>query len=132
MDRDLELGQPGLAKTFMAKIADSDALMISFAEHNGSYSAAYKNLFDWASRIGKVFQHKPLVLLSTSPGAGGGANVLAAATKSAQFFAGHVKASLAIPSFYDNFDVELGRLKHQELKIQLVETVNKLQELEYL
>lgn len=50
-DREEELGQPDLAKEFLAKITASDAIVISFAEHNGSYSAAYKNLFDWCSRI---------------------------------------------------------------------------------
>jgi len=130
VDREQELGHPELAKAFMAKVAASDAVMISFAEHNGSYSAAYKNLFDWCSRIGqKVFQEKPLVLLSTSPGARGGASVLAAATSSAPFFAGHVKASLSIPSFYENFDVERGTLKNEALKTKLVEAVSQLREL---
>jgi len=130
VDREAELGHPELAKAFLSKIATSDALMISFAEHNGSYSAAYKNLFDWSSRIGpKVFQDKPMVLLATSPGARGGASVLAAATGSAPFFAGHVKASLAIPSFYENFDVERGLFRNEELNTQLIEAVNQLQEL---
>jgi NAD(P)H-dependent FMN reductase len=130
VDREQELGQPEPAKAFMAKVAASDAVMISFAEHNGSYSAAYKNLFDWSSRIGpKVFQDKPLILLSTSPGARGGASVLAAATGSAPFFAGHVKASLSIPSFYENFDVERGVLKNQDLKIKLIAAVSTLREL---
>ena len=129
VDREQELGQPERAKAFMAKVAASDAVMISFAEHNGSYSAAYKNLFDWCSRIGqKVFQDKPLVLLSTSPGARGGASVLAAATSSAPFFAGHVIASLSIPSFHENFDVERGMLKNEVLKTRLVEAVSKLGE----
>ena len=109
VDKEVELGNPPLAKAFLLKVASSDAVIISFAEHNGSYSAAYKNLFDWCSRIGqKVFHDKPLVLLSTSPGASGGASVLTEATKSAPFFAGRVKASLSIPSFYDNFDLEHG------------------------
>lgn len=130
-DREAELGHPELAKIFMSKLADSDALMISFAEHNGSYSAAYKNLFDWSSRMGKkVFQDKPMVLLATSPGARGGASVLAAATSSAPFFAGHVKASLAIPNFYENFDVERGTLRNEELKAQLIEAVSRLNVLE--
>lgn len=130
MDREAELGHPELAKAFLSRIAASDALMISFAEHNGSYSVAYKNLFDWSSRIGqKVFQDKPMVLLSTSPGAGGGSSVLAAATGSAPFFAGHVKASLSIPSFYENFDVERGTLRNEELKSRLIEAVSRLQEL---
>ena len=74
VDKEKELGHPQLAQVFMAKIAANDAIIISFAEHNGSYSAAYKNLFDWCSRINpKVFQDKPLVLLSTSPGPRGAA-----------------------------------------------------------
>jgi len=129
MDREAELGQPELAKAFLSRIAASDALMISFAEHNGSYSAAWKNLFDWSSRIGqKVFQGKPMVLLATSPGARGGTSVLAAATGSAPFFAGHVKASLAIPSFYENFDVEHNTLRNEAIKTQLIEAANKLRE----
>ena len=47
-DRELKLGQPDLAKQFLQKIGNADALLISFAEHNGSYSAAYKSLFDWS------------------------------------------------------------------------------------
>jgi len=129
-DREEELGHPELAKAFMAKVAASDAVMISFAEHNGSYSAAYKKLFDWSSLIGqKVFQDKPMVMLATSPGARGGASVLAVATSSAPFFAGHVKASLAIPSFYENFDVERGTLKNEELNAKLIEAVNQLRKL---
>jgi len=129
-DREAELGHPELAKIFMAKVAASDAVMISFAEHNGSYSAAWKNLFDWVSRINpKVFQDKPMVLLSTSPGARGGASVLAAATDSAPRFGGHVKASLAIPSFYENFDVERGTLRNEELNAKLIEAVGQLREL---
>ncbi len=44
-DKEKEIGQPELAKAFLAKIGDSDALIISFAEHNGSYAAAYKRPF---------------------------------------------------------------------------------------
>ncbi|GJI99943.1 FMN reductase [Duganella rhizosphaerae] len=130
IDREAASGHPELAKAFLQKIAACDAMIISFAEHNGSYSAAFKNLFDWCSRIEpKVFQNKPQVFLSTSPGARGGASVLAAATGSAPFFGGHVKASLAIPSFHDNFDLERGVLKHEELNAQLVKAVGLLKEL---
>ena len=68
-EREQQLGQPDLAKKFFAKIGAADALVVSFAEHNGTYSAAYKNLFDWTSRIDqKLFQNKPTLLLATSPG----------------------------------------------------------------
>lgn len=130
VDKEQELGHPELAKDFMSKISASDAVMISFAEHNGSYSAAYKNLFDWCSRISqKVFQDKPMVMLSTSPGARGGASVLAAATGSAPFFADHVRASVSIPSFYENFDVERGTLRNQSQRAKLAEAVGRLKEL---
>ncbi len=126
-DREQELGQPQLAQDFFAKIGNADAVMISFAEHNGSYSAAYKNLFDWCSRINsKVYQGKPMVLLSTSPGPGGAGSVLAAATNSMQFFDGDVKATLSVPSFNDNFDIENGALSNLDLDAKLREAVASL------
>lgn len=128
-DREAELGQPELAKAFLDKIGNSDALIISFAEHNGSYTVAYKNIFDWASRINpKVFQNKPMLLLATSPGPGGASSVLATAVASAPYFDGVVKASLSVPSFYDNFDIERGRINNDEIGRQLLTTVNRLQE----
>lgn len=126
-DKEEELGQPEAAKRFFNKLGKSDAIIISFAEHNGSYTAAYKNLFDWASRINqKVFQEKPMLLLSTSPGPGGAGTVLAAATGSAPYFAGQVKASLSVPSFYDNFDIENNRLKNEEFQQQLTAAIDAL------
>jgi len=126
-DKEVELGQPELAKAFLAKIANSDALIISFAEHNGSYAVAYKNIFDWASRINpKVFQNKPMVMLATSPGPGGASSVLATATASAPFFDGDVKTSLSIANFYDNFDTEKGRINNNEIDMQLFAAVNSL------
>ena len=126
-DREAGLGQPDLAREFLDKISNADAVMISFADHNGSYTVAYKNIFDWASRINpKVFQDKPMVLLATSPGPGGGSNVLASATASAPYFDGVVKASLSVPSFYDNFDIEQGRIINDEINGQLLVAVNSL------
>ncbi len=126
-DKEVEMGQPSLAKNFLSKIGDSDAVIISFAEHNGSYTAAYKNLFDWCSRINpKVFQNKPLVLLATSPGPGGAGSVLAAAEASAPYFDGEVKASLSIPNFYENFDLESASIKNSDIKGQLVSAVQSL------
>lgn len=127
VDREQELGHPQQAVSFMTKIEQSDAVIISFAEHNGSYSAAYKNIFDWCSRISpKVYQGKPMVLLSASPGQGGAGSVLAAAVKSMQFFDGHVKASLSVPNFRDNFDLDEGKLFNHELDLKLREALSHL------
>ncbi|MCJ8312468.1 MAG: NAD(P)H-dependent oxidoreductase [Saccharospirillaceae bacterium] len=125
-----EIGHPQLAKDFLAKIASCNGIIISFAEHNGSYTVAYKNIFDWCSRIEpKVFQNKSMVLLATSPGPGGGSNVLAAAVQSAPHFNGVVKASLSIPSFFDTFDREKKQLKHEELNEQFVDAIGHLDHL---
>ncbi|MEW6999518.1 NADPH-dependent FMN reductase [Colwelliaceae bacterium BS250] len=127
-DREAKLGKPELAQQFFDKLGSADAIMISFAEHNGSYTAAYKNLFDWTSRINqKVFQNKPMILLSTSPGPGGAGSVLAVATGSAPYFAGDVKGSFSLPSFYNNFDVENKTLTNTELQAELTAVVNQLQ-----
>jgi len=126
-DREAKLGQPALAKAFLDKIGNSDALIISFAEHNGSYTVAYKNLFDWASRIKpKVFQSKAMILLATSPGPGGASSVLATATSSAPFFDGEVKASLSIPDFYENFDSTQGIITNEEINTQLINAISQL------
>ncbi|HDY84456.1 hypothetical protein LCGC14_0584960 [marine sediment metagenome] len=121
VDKEAELGQPELAKAFLEKIAGSDLVVISFAEHNGSYSAAFKNLFDWCSRINnKVYQGKPLFLLATSPGPGGAQNVLSLAENASPHFDGHVKAAISVPSFYDNFDVESGKIMNHEINEKLI------------
>ncbi|QMU60800.1 MAG: NADPH-dependent FMN reductase [Gammaproteobacteria bacterium] len=124
-DKEKELGHPSLANDFLLKISGNDALIISFAEHNGSYTAAYKNLFDWCSRINtKVFQNKPMVLLATSPGPGGASNVLTTAKTSAPFFDGNVKASVSVPKFYENF--ESGKLINPEIDEQVHTAVKSL------
>ncbi|WP_286232817.1 NADPH-dependent FMN reductase [Thalassotalea sediminis] len=120
-------GIPDAAYHFARNITEADAILISFAEHNGNYTAAFKNLFDWVSRIDqKVYQGKPMVLLSTSPGPGGAKSVLALAENSAHFFDGKVLASLSIPSFYDNFDQETGKLINAELDEQLKAVLAKI------
>ena len=125
VDREQASGIPEAAKSLFRKIGESDALIISFAEHNGSYTAAYKNIFDWCSRIDqKVFQNKPVVFLSTSPGPGGASSVLAAATGSAPYFAAEVKGSLSVPGFKSNFDA--GRITNDELNAQLKSIVNSI------
>jgi len=127
VDKEIELGQPKLAKAFLHKLWKADVIIISFAEHNGTYTAAYKNLFDWCSRIEpKVFNNKPMLLLSTSPGARGGASVLSAAIKSIPYFGGKVIGSMAMPSFNDSFDVDANKLIDSELKDQLLNTIKSL------
>lgn len=126
-EREKELGQPEQAKQFFQAISDADLIVISFAEHNGSYTAAYKNVFDWTTRIDmKVFQGKPVIMLATSPGPGGASSVLAAASGSAPYFAADVKASISLPSFYDNFDMETALVTSEEFNRQLLDAIETL------
>jgi len=111
VDRQDAGGVPDLAHRFFDKIGAADALVISFAEHNGYYTAAYKNLYDWVSRIDRaVYQGKPMVLFSTSPGSRGASGVLERSVEVAERQGSDVRASLSLPSFNDNFDAETGAL----------------------
>lgn len=126
-DKEKEIGQPELAKAFLQKIAESDALIISFAEHNGSYAAAYKNVYDWCSRIEpKVYQGKPAVLLAASPGPRGGAGVLAVAVAAAPYQGIELKSSFSLPSFYDNFDMDKQAISDPTLGAALKAAVSGL------
>ena len=117
IDRENDDGVPQLAQDFYQKIGEADALIISYAEHNGSYTAAYKNIFDWASRVdSKVFQNKPTILMSASPGKRGGASVLEAAKTSAPFYGAGVLASFSVGSFHAVFDKNTKRLTDKDLK----------------
>ncbi len=126
VDKESTTGIPQLAQDFYAKIGNSDLIIISFAEHNGAYSAAFKNIFDWSSRINsKTFQEKPMLLLSTSPGPRGGATVLEIAKSRFPFQGGVMKGSFSLPSFGANFDSEKGIID-VDLKSQLLEIVNSV------
>jgi chromate reductase len=127
VDREAELGQPLLAQAFIDKIGTSDALIIAFAEHNGCYSAAYKNIYDWASRIeARVYQNKPMVLLATSPGGRGGNSVLELALAQIPRFGGDIRGSISVPSFFDNFDAARGEMTNPEIDAELRAALGRL------
>jgi NAD(P)H-dependent FMN reductase len=125
IDNEKELGFPENAKKFMNKIETADLIIISFAEHNGSYTAWFKNLFDWLSRINSKFlQGKKLLLLSTSSGARGGISVLTAALDRLPRHGGAVIGSFSLPNFETNFDADKG-IFNLEYKTTFHELVEK-------
>ncbi len=128
LEREEKSGIPIHAHQFLHKIANADVLVISLSEHNGTYSAAFKNIFDWASRItGKVFQEKPLLLLATSNGARGGIAVLNSAMDRWKYMGGNIKASFSLPEFDKNFDTKSG-ITQKEFKDKLLRAVEKTQQ----
>lgn len=127
VDKEKDNGIPQLAQDFYAKLGTADAIVISFAEHNGAYSAAFKNIFDWTSRINaKTFQEKQVLLLATSPGPRGGSSVLEIAKNRFPFQGAVVKGSFSLPSFNDNFDAEKG-ITNENLKNQLLEIISSIE-----
>ena len=113
-------GIPELATKFYEMLGAADAVLFSFAEHNGSYSTAWKNIIDWATRIDReIYQGSKLVMLSATPGPMAGANVLRTATASAPIFGGELLGSLGVGKFMENFDVAAGELTNPELLAEL-------------
>ncbi|MEM7781221.1 MAG: NAD(P)H-dependent oxidoreductase [Pseudomonadota bacterium] len=126
-DREVADGIPQTAHDFLARVAAVDALIISFAEHNGAYTAAFKNLFDWCSRVGReVWQGKKMVLLATSPGGRGGQGVLGSAAANMPRFGGDVVGHLSVPSFGESFDTGAGKLTDALLDAELRTLIAKL------
>jgi NAD(P)H-dependent FMN reductase len=127
VDKEKDNGIPQLAQDFIYKLGSADLIVISFAEHNGAYSTAFKNIFDWTSRInGKTFQEKPVLLLSTSPGPRGGSSVLEIAKNRFPLQGAVVKGSFSLPSFNDNFDTEKG-ITNEDIKNQLLDIISSIE-----
>lgn len=104
VDKEEESGAPKEIIDLSSLFKSVDGFIISLAEHNGSYAAGYKNVIDWISRQeGKIFNNKPMLLLSTSPGARGGATVLDSAVAGYPHLGAKVIDSFSLSSFYDNF-----------------------------
>ena len=118
-------GFPSEAHAFLKNIENCDVILCSLAEHNRSYAAAFKNVFDWCSRINvKVFQDKPMFLMTTSPGGYGGGNVMAEASKFFPQFGADIRGSFSLPKFYENFDEENGIINpelKQEVDSKIIE-----------
>lgn len=125
IDIEKEHGIPQSILDFAGYIENADILLISLSEHNGSYSAVFKNLFDWLSRNkSKCFENKRLILLSTSTGARGGQGVMDAALLRFPKHGAEIIGYLCFPSFNENFSDENG-IVNQALKAELFELLNQ-------
>ncbi|WP_228851834.1 NADPH-dependent FMN reductase [Aegicerativicinus sediminis] len=118
VDLEKERGIPQATLDFLEKLHDSDGFVISLAEHNGAYTAAFKNLMDWASRVdGKLWGQKPMLLLATSPGRRGAMAVLQIASNRFPYMGGNIIDTFSLPSFNENF--QDGELVHEDFRNEL-------------
>ena len=125
IDEETENGVPENAQKFFDIIQEADGIILALAEHNGNFTVAFKNIYDWMSRINqKLWNNVPMLLLATSPGARGGVSVMSIAKNGFPHMGGNVVADFSLPSFYDNFND--GNIVDNVLKEQLKEEITKL------
>ena len=118
IDKQKDTGIPEAAIDFKKHISNSDAVIISFAEHNGSYTSAFKNILDWVSRIEKVvWCGKPMLLLSVSDGERGAKLVLETAFNRIKRENSETIFKFSLKNFYSTFDLEKGILDAELKKI---------------
>jgi chromate reductase len=111
---------------FTSLLNNYDGFILSLAEHNGSYAAAFKNIFDWSTRVeNNFFRDKPLLLMSTSPGGRGGQTVLETGVQSFSRMGAKKIVSFSLPSFFDNF--KEGKIVQQDLLVLLKEQLKKFE-----
>jgi chromate reductase, NAD(P)H dehydrogenase (quinone) len=126
VDVEKEEGFPLNAIKLDQKIENCDGIILSLAEHNGSYAAAFKNIFDWLSRIEpKIWRNKPMLLMSTSTGARGGKGVLAAAMDRFPRHNSNIISTFSLPSFSDHFSEN--KITNKLLNDELILAVQKFE-----
>ncbi len=118
-------GHPQAAKDMRAKISAADAFIIASPEHNGMMPAALKNLFDWLSRVSVegekgIFNNKPVLLLSSSPGPRGGMTNLENMSKVMPFWGADIKGSYSLGRFYQEFEEGEPTAEHREKLLELL------------
>ena len=127
VDVEKEIGSPKNVERFMAKIAEADFIVLSLAENNSSFNVGFKNLFDWISRRNrKVFGDKPMLLMATSDGKRGGANVLEFAEKAFPRYGAVIEGVYSLPSFNENFKEGEGII-NPELNLKLKDLIQTIQ-----
>ncbi|WP_019954973.1 NADPH-dependent FMN reductase [Yoonia vestfoldensis] len=115
IDRERADGIPAAARDFHGRIGAADAVLVAFAEHNGFVTAAWKNVFDWMSRIEMaLWQGKPMVMLAATPGPRAGANVLASQQMLAPHFGADLRGTLGIGNWPEAWDAATARLTRPE------------------
>lgn len=114
------------AQKFYSKLEEADGFIISLAEHNGAYTSAFKSLFDWVSRVNvKMFQNKPVLLMSTAPGPRGGQSVFDMAADRFPRHNAAIVSTFVLPTFGDHF--KDGKIVNPEFLSKLTHAVKTLE-----
>ncbi|MBQ4915845.1 NAD(P)H-dependent oxidoreductase [Maribacter sp. MMG018] len=104
-------GIPNKAKELFQLFTTAEGFILASPEHNGLPSAFLKNTIDWLSRIDqRFFGDKPILLISTSPGATGGSSHLEIMGNLVQRWGGQPVGRFSLGSFQQHFNENTGRL----------------------
>lgn len=122
-DLEAKEGVPEKAKNLAKLFAESQIIVISSPEYNASVSPLLKNTIDWISRTNgsgpSAFKGKEFVLISASPGSGGGNRGLKHLTEIIKEVGGNVwNKQLTLPNAYSAFD-ERGNLNNPAARKEL-------------
>lgn len=104
VDLERESGIPENALRFQQRIEESTAIVLSVAEYNGLHTSAFKNLWDWLSRIPRevpmnIWNQKPMLLMSASPSRRQMNNVFKVSKELFPHFGANIVADFYLPSF---------------------------------
>ena len=126
IDLEQNEGFPKSMQDLFARMREADGYLISVPEHNGSMPAVFKNSIDWISRMGgKIFDNKPVVFLSASPGGRGGASVLEHLNRIMPHRGAEIIGSYGVASFNDKW--EEGRFNNSEDLAKIKELIIALE-----
>ncbi|CCB86824.1 NADPH:quinone oxidoreductase [Parachlamydia acanthamoebae UV-7] len=130
-DIEKEQGMPNDAKRLRQLLIQNQVIFIASPEYNGSLSAVLKNALDWASRSEDggssrdAFKGKKFVLMSASPGQGGGTRGLAHLRSIIEGIGGTViSQQFVVPNAFEAFDSQ-GKLKNPQAGSELKQIVQQ-------
>jgi len=131
-DLEAESGMPEMAKRLQKLMIASDVIIISSPEYNSSIPAVLKNAIDWTSRAETggssriAYKDKKFMLLSVSPGSGGGKRALVHLRAIIEAIGGTVmQKQLSVPHASKAFDTKQEIPVKHELQELLSEAITK-------
>jgi len=120
-------GFPKAIKELYQRFIEAKGFLIASPEHNGLPTAMFKNTIDWLSRIDqRFFAEKPVLLISTSPGAAGGKTHLQVLENLIPRWGGNLMGLYALPNFFGNFDEDNLTVKNSSENEKLHQAVSNL------
>ncbi|MGA0117842.1 MAG: NADPH-dependent FMN reductase [Ilumatobacteraceae bacterium] len=114
---------PDIVAALRVAVAEADGVIIATPEYNHSYSAATKNVIDWASRPfmkGPIIGKKSMVI-AVGPGPGGGVHAARATAEVLTLLGGTVVAQVTSPTIHEKFNSATLEFTDDALATQLRE-----------